>query len=160
MVDRLPLREATLDDISALVQHRRWMFEEMALAENHSIEAENLDRMDRKYAIDLQQHLIDGHLQAWVIEGDDGIVASGAIWYLDWLPRPDDATGRLPYLHSVYTVPEYRGIGLARRIIVAILDECRAQGLKRVSLHASPAGRSIYEALGFKPTNEMRLVFE
>jgi len=43
---------------------------------------------------------------------------------------------------------------------VAMLDECRAQGLKRVSLHASPAGQSIYETLGFKPTNEMRLVFE
>jgi predicted GNAT family acetyltransferase len=160
MVDRLPLREANIDDIPALVQHRRWMFEDMALVENHRLDPADLDQMDKKYADDLQQHLIDGRLRAWVIEGDDRIVASGSIWFLDWLPRPDDFTGRLPYLHSVYTVPEYRGVGLARRIVVAMLDECRAQGLKRVSLHASPAGQSIYETLGFKPTNEMRLVFE
>jgi predicted GNAT family acetyltransferase len=160
MVDRLPLREANIDDIQSLVQHRRWMFEDMALADNRHLDADDLDRMDHKYADDLQQHLIDGRLRAWVLEGDDRIVASGAIWFLDWLPRPDDFTGRLAYLHSVYTIPEYRGIGLARRIVVAMLDECRAQGLKRISLHASPAGRSIYEALGFKSTNEMRLVFE
>jgi predicted GNAT family acetyltransferase len=160
MVDRLPLREANIDDSPDLVQHRRWMFEDMALAENHRLNADDLDRMDREYADKVQQHLIDGRLRAWVIEGDDRVVASGAIWFIDWLPRPDDFTGRLAYLHSVYTIPEYRGIGLARRIVVAMLDECRAQGLKRVSLHASPAGRSIYEALGFKSTNEMRLVFE
>ena len=160
MVDRLPLRLANIDDIPALVQHRRWMFEDIALSEKQRFNADELDQMDTKYAADLQRHLTDGRLQAWVIESDYRIVASGAIWYLDWLPRPDDFTGRLPYLHSVYTVPEFRGIGLARRIITRMLEECRAQGLKRVSLHASPAGREIYEALGFKPTNEMRLILE
>ena len=34
---------------------------------------------------------------------------------------------------------------------------CREQGYKTVSLHASEDGRHLYEALGFKPTNEMRL---
>ncbi|HET7377123.1 MAG TPA: hypothetical protein VFK30_10465, partial [Anaerolineae bacterium] len=78
MVDRLPLRLANIDDIPALVQHRRWMFEDMALSEKQRFNPDELDQMDTKYAADLQRHLIDGRLQAWVIESDYRIVASGA----------------------------------------------------------------------------------
>ena len=43
------------------------------------------------------------------------------------------------------------------RIVRAILDWCRTQGVTRVTLHASEEGRGIYERLGFSQTNEMRL---
>ncbi len=47
---------------------------------------------------------------------------------------------------------------LARRIVETAVEACRARGLKRVMLHASDAGRPLYESLGFRQTNEMRLV--
>jgi len=34
---------------------------------------------------------------------------------------------------------------------------CRDQGLRSVFLHASDFGRPLYEDLGFRQTNEMRL---
>jgi hypothetical protein len=34
---------------------------------------------------------------------------------------------------------------------------CRQQGFTHIYLHASKDGRPLYEALGFEPTNEMRL---
>ena len=34
---------------------------------------------------------------------------------------------------------------------------CRAEGFASVSLHASDAGRLVYEPLGFQPSNEMKL---
>ena len=37
------------------------------------------------------------------------------------------------------------------------VEECRKRKLKRVALHASDIGRPLYEAMGFKSTNEMRL---
>jgi hypothetical protein len=37
-----------------------------------------------------------------------------------------------------------------------LLQWAREQGFDRVVLHASDAGRSLYESLGFKSTNEMR----
>ncbi len=49
------------------------------------------------------------------------IVASGAIRFADWLPRPDNKRRGMVYVHSVYTAPAYRRKGLARRI----LDEHR-----------------------------------
>jgi GNAT superfamily N-acetyltransferase len=47
--------------------------------------------------------------------------------------------------------------GLARRILQIMIDWCRANDFANVSLHASTAARSLYESLGFLPTNEMRL---
>ena len=58
---------------------------------------------------------------------------------------------------NVYTEPAYRRRGLARRLMIAMLDWLRQQGYGTVSLHASDYGRPLYESLGFKVTNEMRL---
>ena len=38
-----------------------------------------------------------------------------------------------------------------------IIAWCREQGFATLYLHASDAGRPLYEQLGFEPTNEMRL---
>lgn len=38
-----------------------------------------------------------------------------------------------------------------------MIDWCRHEGFTHVSLHASADGRSLYESLGFEPSNEMRL---
>ena len=143
-----------------LVKHRRWMFEDMALAKGARHASAELDAMDAAYAQQLHTQLSDGRLQAWVIEAEGRVVASGAILLADWLPRPGDLTGCLAYLHSVYTEPDYRRRGLARRIVQTLIEVCRAKGLRRVMLHASDAGRPMYESMGFAATNEMRLMFE
>ena len=158
MVVELSLREATPADIPVLVNHRRRMFEDMASPKGERYDPADLDSMDAAYARQLHTRLLDGTLQAWVIESGGQIVASGSILFSTWLPRPRDLTERLAYLHSVYTVPEYRRRGLARRIVQSAVEACRARRLKRVMLHASDAGRPLYESLEFRQTNEMRLV--
>ncbi|HLF29187.1 MAG TPA: GNAT family N-acetyltransferase [Anaerolineae bacterium] len=158
MVDEFSLREATPADIPALVSHRRRMFEDMDAARGITYDPRALEAMDTAYAGQLRILLPEGRLRAWVIEADGQVVASGAILVPDWLPRPADPAGRLAYLHSVYTLPQYRRRGLARRIVQAAIDTCRVAGMRRLTLHASQSGRSLYESLGFLPTNEMRLV--
>ena len=61
---------------------------------------------------------------------------------------------------NVYVHPDQRGKGVARLLLERVLDECAARGVTQVSLHASEAGRPLYEKLGFKPTNEMKLKVE
>ena len=151
------LRDATHADITALVNHRRRMFEDMDARRGRRYGAADLDAMDAVYAGQLQAQLADGSLRAWVIETSGQIVASGAVLFRQWLPRPNDLTQRLAYLHSVYTVPEHRRRGLARRIVETAIEACRAQGLRRLVLHASEQGQPLYQSLGFLPTNEMRL---
>ena len=154
------LREATPADISTLVNHRRRMFEDMASAGGTPTDLAALDAMDAAYARHLRVRLVDGAERAWVVEAGHLIVASGAVLLSEWLPRPSDLTGRLAYLHSVYTLPEYRRRGLARRIVEMAIAFCRTQGLRRLILHASRDGRPLYEAMGFAPTTEVRLVLD
>jgi len=154
------LREATLSDIPVLVNHRHRMFEDMHAPRGIYHAAADLDGMDAAYAQQIQAQLADGSIRAWVIEADGRVVAGSAVLFRDWLPRPSDLTCRLAYLHSVYTEPEHRRRGLARRIVEAAIEACRAQGLRRLMLHASEEGRPLYESLGFLPTNEMRLALD
>ncbi len=160
MVDQLTLRLATLDDIPTLVKHRRGMFVDMAALAPVDYDLGGLDAMDAAYAIFVRERLIDGRMQAWVVVDGDRITASGSLIYTDWLPRPDGKPAVLAYVHSVYTEPDQRRRGLARRIMCAMIDECRRRGLPRLTLHASDMGRDLYEELGFMPTNEMRLTLD
>jgi GNAT superfamily N-acetyltransferase len=57
----------------------------------------------------------------------------------------------------MYVVPAARRRGIARALMNEVLEYCRAQGFRSVYVHASDAGRPLYESLGFIPTNEMRL---
>jgi GNAT superfamily N-acetyltransferase len=158
MVTDLELRLATLDDVSALVRHRRQMFVEMDGLKGIQYDPAGLDVMDAVYAVFARDSLNSGRMQAWVIADGARIAASGALLYTNWLPRPDGVKPVLAYVHSVYTEADYRRSGLARRILKAMLEEGRARGLGRISLHASNQGRGLYEELGFVPTNEMRLI--
>jgi GNAT superfamily N-acetyltransferase len=158
MTDALMLRLATLDDIPTLVRHRRGMFVDMETLKGGTLDPRGLDAMDIMYATYARACLMAGRMQAWIVADADRPAASGAILYTDWLPRPDGKQSVLAYVHSVYTESAYRRIGLARRILAAMMAECRARGLPRLTLHASDQGRGLYEQLGFVPTNELRLV--
>jgi GNAT superfamily N-acetyltransferase len=160
MTDVLTLRLATVDDIPVLVSHRRKMFEDMAALNGEQHDRAGLEAMDDAYAVLLRYEIPAGSTKAWVIETDGGPVASGALKFTDWLPRPDGLRRGWVYVHSVYTEPDHRRLGLARRILTTMIDDCRANGWPRLSLHASETGRGLYEDLGFTPTNEMRLVLE
>ena len=86
------------------------------------------------------------------------IVASGAIWFRPEQPRPGAPQQTVPYLFSMFTEPEYRRQGLARRIVREALRICRTRGYTRVVLHAAPTGRLLYRGLGFERTWEMRFI--
>ncbi len=77
------------------------------------------------------------------------------VWLPEAQPRPGELDLPRPYLMSMYTVPSFRGRGVATRIVRASLDWAREHGYRRFTLHASDMGRSVYERLGFTPGREM-----
>jgi GNAT superfamily N-acetyltransferase len=48
------------------------------------------------------------------------------------------------------------GMGMARALMNTLMEWATPQRYDRLTLHASDAGRALYQSLGFKPTNEMR----
>ena len=70
------------------------------------------------------------------------------------------AEGQHGVLVNVFTEPEWRRRGLATLLMRRIIGWSREQRLDRLTLHASDAGRALYERMGFVATNEMRLFTE
>jgi len=147
------LRQATPDDQPVILAHRRGMFRDMWAGT-----AEELDHMIEATAPWLAAALADGSYHGWLAETADGqVVAGGGVIVTPWLARPREADPRRAVIVNVFTEPGWRGRGFARRIMETIIAWLREQGLQSVVLHASDAGRHLYETLGFEPTNEMRL---
>ena len=66
------------------------------------------------------------------------------------------AAGRHAIVLNVYTEPEWRRHGLGELLMREVLAWARSEHLDRLVLHASEAGRPLYQRLGFAATNEMR----
>jgi GNAT superfamily N-acetyltransferase len=158
---KISLREATESDIPRLGVHHRKMFEEILKKKGESLNPSVGKKMERTYVKKLKQELTNGSCKAWVIEHKDRTVASGAITIANLVPTPKDLSSSVAYLHSMYTEKEYRNKGFANLIVERAIRFCRGNGIKRVFLNASEAGRSIYEKAGFRAAPEMmRLAIE
>ncbi len=148
------IRRETLDDVSLIVHQRRAMFEDMRMGTS-----KNLDAMDAGFEPWLRAHIAAGDYLGWFAEVDRVVAAGVGLWVMEWPPGPLDPSDRRAYILNVYTEQPYRGRGLATRLMRTLLDYCRAQNYKAISLHASHFGRPLYDRLGFLSTNEMRLEF-
>lgn len=150
------IRLATPADIPTIAAHRRAMFADMEVGTNGTldqIEAAFIPWAQAKMAQQLYWH--------WLVEDAAAhIWAGGGLWLWEWPAHPIDLTQRRAYLLNVYVHPDQRRKGLAEWVVQTMLAWCRAQGLVTVTLHASDMGRPLYEKLGFKASNEMRLHLE
>jgi ribosomal protein S18 acetylase RimI-like enzyme len=146
------IREATLRDIPDIVRLRRRMYEDMQYTDVSALE--HSARLNAAY---LQKAIPDRSFRAWLASQDDQVIASGAVLISPWPAHPYDLECRRATILNVCTDPAYRRRGIARQLMVTIIEWCKREGFARVSLHASEAGRHLYESLGFEPTNEMRL---
>ena len=151
MKNKYTLHKAIINDISTLVKHHSMMFEEIRTLQGKRKDVSRFEAMEKSYFEKLKAELPSKILSAWVVEEHNNIVASGAISICSLVPIPDDPTFLSAYIHSMYTEKSHRKQGLALQIIEEIKKYCQEEGIIRLFLSASDAGRSVYEPLGFKP---------
>jgi GNAT superfamily N-acetyltransferase len=148
----MSVRLATVDDLPLLIRHRRGMLEDMG-----RYPAEDFDQHDRDYEPWARERFVNGQLVGFIVEEAGRIVASGCLWLKERQPVPGFSGGRVPYLMSVFTERDCRNQGHGAALTKAALEWARARNYPLVALHASTAGRSTYEKLGFQRTWEMQL---
>jgi GNAT superfamily N-acetyltransferase len=147
------VRIGAAGDTETIVAHRRAMFSEMGYRDE-----EVLDKMCLAFRPWLERKMQTGEYLAWFAVSDDGTVAAGlGLWLMDWPPHMIGPGAPRGNILNVYTEPHARRLGLARLLMETALAWCRDHGIRAVILHASSDGRRLYESLGFKSTNEMRL---
>lgn len=146
------IRPATPRDMPHLRRQRDGMFRDMGIRDE-----EGLREADLAYAKWARARMKSGRFLAWLAIAPDGrVAAGGAVWLRDQQPGPRRKSP-LPYLLSMYTEPEFRGKGLATKIVKAATAWAKTNGYGKMQLHASKAGRPIYERLGWTRTWEMEV---
>ena len=164
MAGQFAIRLATLEDAEIIADHRARMFAEMG-----DVPSEAFTELRERSHGRLRELLRSGEYVGWLASPlhDPSTIAGGAgVQLRRVLPHPLSlenqwigiAEGRHAIVINVFTEPEWRRRGIAGLLMQEIIDWKRTARLDSLVLHASEAGRTLYERLGFITTNEMRLV--
>jgi GNAT superfamily N-acetyltransferase len=149
------IRRATVDDIEALVQHRVAMQSENA--DGVEVDWAAVRDACRRY---FAETLPSDIFVVFVAEAEGRIVATSGVSFVSRPPSPTSFLQCEGYVTNVYTVPAWRGRGVATALLNATIEYAQNQGARLVYLHTSDAGRSVYQKLGFAqypPYMERRL---
>ncbi len=81
-------------------------------------------------------------------------VGCASLSFIRVMPTFSHPTGKRAHLMNVYTVPEFRRKGIAKRMIEFLIAKAKERGATEISLDSTEAGRPFYLKLGFLPNAE------
>ncbi len=119
------------------------------LAELRELDDSEMERTaaaNRRY---IRDKLPNGEFIAFLTEAKSEIVATSGL--VLWERPPTGASSSIDgYIMNMYTVPEWRGRGIASALLERLVRCAQEAGAGRVFLRAvSPEGSRIYQRLGF-----------
>jgi ribosomal protein S18 acetylase RimI-like enzyme len=150
------IRLATPEEAPILAEMRRRMFLDLGKPDDDRIR-----KIVQAFVPWVADAIRNGRYIAWLVEAENGdLVAIAGMLLLEWPPNTRDLNPVRGYIMNVWTHPDYRRRGLARRLMETALAEARRRNIKVTALHASDEGRELYEQLGYKKSREMIRVGE
>lgn len=146
------LRLATLDDVELLTDLRLQMRRERETAEL-SVSEETFRRNNLDY---FSKFIADGSYVGVIAEIEGKVAATGGICFHNHPPSYSVPNGKSACLLNMFTLPDFRGRGLAGKIVAFLVEEARKADCCQVFLNASVMGKGVYEKFGFVDVaNEM-----
>lgn len=152
-MSELSIRIATLADLPVLIRHRRMMWWDMGRHDEAALEL--MQQAANEY---FTAAVVDRTYRGFLAVNAFGkVIGGGGIVISAWPGLLNQRRPQRAMILNMYVEPEYRRRGIARKLMETMIAWCRENGFANVALHASDAGRPLYEQLGFKATTEMRL---
>ena len=150
----LVYKRATLADLDILTETRI----EVLRAANRLDASADMTQVERATLAYYRSALADGSHTAYLVFDGDVFVGAGGVSYYAVMPTYHNPTGRKAYIMNMYTHPDYRRRGIARKTLDLLVQDAKARGIRAISLEATDMGRPLYEAYGFvKMEHEMEL---
>ena len=136
------IRRATLADLELLMKWRMAVLHEVFSIPPCDPMPE-LEQKNRRYYQTMLQ--TEGHIASFAYVGSE-IVGCGGVCLYQEMPSPDNPSGDCAYLMNIYTLPEFRGQGIGKKIVNWLINQA-AQ--RKIYLETSPSGRPLYQRMGF-----------
>ena len=152
----LNYRKATLKDIDLLTKSR---IEVLRAANGLSDDADMTEVKHQSYEY-YRKALHDSTHTAYLVFNSDRFAGAGGISYYQVMPTFRNPSGNKAYIMNIYTRPEYRRQGIARRMLDILIKDAKARGISFITLEATPMGRPLYEKAGFVPLNDEMILAE
>jgi ribosomal protein S18 acetylase RimI-like enzyme len=153
MQETITIRTARLEELAVLAEFWFAMFEEV-----RNLPVSEFVSDWRERFIDYFSHRILADDVAFFVATEHERIVGTAGAMLDDGYATSIHGLRFGYVFGVRIEPAYRGRGLATALTRETIAFLKSKQCRRIRLHASTAGRPIYERLGFVPTNEMQLM--
>ena len=141
----MKVRTANPADLDAILDMR------MALFEESGDRMSPTERKEVLHANETYFNCRSNDYRTWVAVEDEQVVGVGTLAFFFRPPYPGNLAGKEAYLLNMYTRPKHRGRGIAKAVLNEALTYAKEGGFGKVWLHATAAGRPIYEANGFSP---------
>lgn len=144
---KLSVKRASLDELDTLMQWRMRVLAEVFSDSEHP----NLEEIRKNNEEYYREALLGGtHTACFAINEESGeIIGCGGICYQREMPSPDNKAGTNGYLMNIYTLPEYRGHGVGRRIVEFLIDDAKGRNTEKIYLESSKDAKHLYEGIGF-----------
>ena len=140
-MDQIKLRMLNESDLDTFISMRI-----AQLREEGAREETDLTPALRDY---YTRHLSDGTFRSWLAVDGDRIIGTSGLSIVEKPPYFGCPTGKIGLLSSMYTHPDYRRRGIARELLLMVMDEARAAGCGTVQITASDMGVLLYTDFGF-----------
>ena len=150
------IRRAGLDDLDTLVQLRLDLLREIGNLKSEA-RAPALTEAIQRYLI---SKMSNDEFVAWVAEVNGQIVGTSGLVFFERPPLDGHMSGIDAYAMNMYTLPEWRGRGIATALLGEIISFVKETAAGRIWLHTTDKGKHIYQKVGFVSTvSEMELVW-
>lgn len=141
------IRRATVADLPTLVALRLALFRAIGVAGDLTEDGPLAAALADYFATAIPAK----RFRPWLAcDAAGAAVGCGGLVFLQRPPSPGNHSGREAYVMNIYTVPAWRGRGVAGQLLGQILGFVRDSGVTVVRLHATAQGRSLYERAGFE----------
>ena len=145
-MEKIIFEKATINDIEQLTDLR------VAYIQEDLGEVDKTDLEAMKAALpDYYSGHLNNNLYAYITRSDDGeIVACAFLLIIEKPASPAFITGKTGTVLNVYTKPEYRHKGYAKRLMEMMLEDAAKEKVSVIELKSTDEGYRLYQSVGFE----------
>ena len=135
--------KATIKDINGLTDLRlAYLQEDLGVITDKELIQESLPGYYEKH--------LNKDLMVYVARDDEDIVSCAFLLIVEKPMSPSFITGKTGTVLNVYTKPEYRNKGYAKKLMTMMLEEATAQDVSVIELKSTEDGYLLYKSVGFE----------